>query len=423
MTNSYDTKQSVSLEITTSQCFEKTSVDLVLDPGTTDVYLPHVVEAGSELAEEEIVTYALRQHKKEVYTTSATVKMRDHPRFCLEAVRGPPVDFTEHFVRTIRVVNNATVALPATATVSISHTACFQPACVLVGAELAPGASVLVDVPHRPLSDDLNLATIEEYTTYTLKANGIVLATLPYRARMYEYSRYLMRYRPSSGGPIRILLSGRAGMGKTSFVRTVCSALSPGDQVLCNVVPVAPTATSGTKSYKLYRCGDALPFAILFDPWGHQPSNYMHDEYSMMIDGLIQPDSHMDHPILEEEAKNRIHSIVLFVAAGNQGVDREEGMVAQAVVKGQNPTTVMSLCESQLNREELKAFRRNPNQLPDHLEVKRKAISALCPGAVLQVAPYVGDQTVKSFEADRLTFRILEQALHAGKSFQQFHAE
>lgn len=387
-----------------------------------DVFLPHVIEAGSELVEEEIVTYALRQHKTELCSTSATVKMSDHSRFCLEAERGPPVDFTQGFVRRIRVVNNATVPLPATATLSISRTACFQPVRVLVG-ELAPGASVVVDVPHRPLSDDLNLAVIEEFTSYALKAGSLVLVTLMYRARMYEYSRYLMRYQPSNGGLVRILLCGKAGMGKTSFVRAVCSALSPGDRVLCNVVAVAPTGATGTRTYDLYRCGDALPFAILFDPWGHQPANYTHGEYSKMIDGLVQPGSHMEHPVEEEEAKNKIHSIVLFVAASNQGLDREEGIVAQALAKGQNPTTVMSLCESQLTEDEVKAFRRNPNHLPDHLEAKRRAISALCPGAVLQVAPYVGDETTKTFERDRLTLRILEHALHAGRSFQQFHAE
>lgn len=405
-----------------SQCYERTSVDVELGPGEKKtVYLPHVIKAGFELEEEDVVTYVLRQHNTTLCTTSAAVRMSDHTQFYLEAVRGPPVDFTQGFVRQIRVVNNATVPLPATATLSISRTACFQPVSVLVGA-LAPGASVLVDVPHRPARDDLNLSSIEEFTVYALKVNSLVLATLRYRATMYEYSRYLMRYQPSSGGFIRILLSGKAGMGKTSFVRAVCSALSPGDQVLCNVVPVAPTGTTGTRTYNMYHCGDVLPFAILFDPWGHQPANYTHDEYLKMIDGVVQPGSHMERPV-EEEAKNKIHSIMLFVAASNQGLDREEGIVTQALGKGQNPTTVMTLCESQLTEDEVKAFREDPNQLPPHLEAKRKAISLLCAGAVLQVAPYVGDETTKTFARDRLTLRVLEHALHAGKSFQQYHSE
>lgn len=405
-----------------SECFENASVDLELGPGPMDVFLPHTVKAGSEFVEEEIVTYALVQNQSAIATTSAQVKIRDHSRFCLEAERGPSVDFTQHFTRRIRVVNNATLPLPATATVSITRTACFQPACVLVGA-LAPGASVVVDVPHRPLGDP-SLATIEEYTSYSLKNGGLILATLRYRARMHEYARYLMRYQPSNGGPIRILLCGKAGMGKTSFVRALCSALAPGDLVLCNVVPVAPTGTTGTKTYNLYRCGDILPFAILFDPWGHQPANYEHDEYPMMIDGFVQPGSHMDRPTAEEEAKHKIHSIILFVAADNAGLDRERGIVAQALAKGQNPTIVMSLCESQLEHDtDVKAFRENPNQLPDALEVKRKAISGLCPGAVLQVAPYVADETTKIFERDRLSLRVLEHALHAGRSFQQYNAQ
>lgn len=412
------------LEIKTSELFETASVELEIEANSeTTVSLPHVPRAGSALVAEEIVTYALLQRENELCTTSATVTIRDHSHFCLEPERGPPIDFTQPFGRKIRVINNSTAPLPATATLSISRTACFQPISVVVGGEIAAGESRVVEVPHRPATD-ISLATIEECTSYTLKIRGLFLATIEYRARMYEYSAYLLRYRPSDGGPIRVLLFGRVGNGKTSFVRALFSALDPGGFVLCNLVPVAPTATTGTKNYEIYRCGEALPFVVLFDPWGHQPANYLNNECGKMIEGRVQPGSHMDRLIDEEESKNKIHSVVLFVSASSPGVDREIGIVAQALAKGHNPTIVMSLCESQLRtNEDVKKFRENPNALPDQLEVKRKALCALGPGAVLQVAPYVEDETTKVFERDRLSLRVLEQALHAGKSFQQFHPD
>lgn len=423
VTNLTKSKQGgLVLMIKTSQLYERASVNIVsLQPNQAlSVSLPHVPQAGSELAEEEIVTYALLQDRKEQCTTSATVRMLDHSRFSITAEQGDPVDFTKTFVRRFIVHNNSSVALPATATLGISRTTCFQLVSVTIG-EVASGGSKVVDVPHRPLNGDISLETVEECTSYTLRHQGVILATIDRRARMYEYSAFLLRYQPSNGKPTRVLLCGRAGLGKTSFVRSVCSALDPDDAVLCNLVPISAAGNTGTDSYHLYPCGPAVPFAFLYDTWGHQPENYKGNEYLNMIDGVVEPGSLMDKPTEAKEANHKIHSIVLFVGANNQGLEREAGIVTQALKREQNPTIVMSLCETQLDLPDVVKFRKNPNQLPKDLEDKLKRISSLCPAAVLHVAPYVGSETSKIFERDRLTLRVLASALHAGKTFQQFH--
>lgn len=224
------------LRIKNSQFFEHAVVDFELEPRAEKVILlPHIVRPGSVLQDEENVVYALTQRNSEQCTTTATVRLREHSPFNIESEQSIPVDFTRPFMRTFKIHNSSSVTLPATTMLVIISTTCFQPASIVVG-EILPSKTKTVTLEHQLADEKTNLETVEECTSYALKYNGIILKEFIRRASMYEYSGYLTRYEPSNGASIRILLFGVFGSGKSSFVNSVCTALSPGDLVLAVAV-------------------------------------------------------------------------------------------------------------------------------------------------------------------------------------------
>lgn len=411
----------------TSHFFERTKVDFELDGGATKVVLlPHNIRPGCELEDEEVVHYAVTLNRKEHCTISTTVRLRDHSLFSIESTQGDPVDFTKPFTRQFTIRNSSSISLPASATLVIAGTACFQPAFVTVG-EMLSGAIKTVTLEHRLADEKTNLETIEECTSYALKYNGIVLKEFTRRASMYEYSGYLAKYQPSNGESIRILLCGVFGSGKSSLICSICTALSPGDLVLTNVAPISPFGGHGTTTFSKFSCGSALPFVYLVDTWGKTEINYSQHELLAMLDGIMKEGASMDNPELEDDAegkRNKIHSVLMLVPAANLNFECEKAMLKQALTKKYNATVLMSKCDTQLDeaKGEMAEFRANPNASLPVLEAKRATIGvAVGTGAVLRVSPYLLSETTKSFERDRLTLRILELALNAGKGFQTYN--
>lgn len=429
LTNTTKQKLAGVLQFKTSQFFEQSRVDFELEGGATKVVLlPHNIRSGCELEDEEVVHYVVTLNRKEDCTISTTVRLRDHSLFSIESEQGAPVDFTKAFTRQFTIRNSSSITLPASATLMIAGTACFQPAFVIVG-EMLSGATKTVTLEHRPEDEKkINLETIEECTSYALKYNGIILKEFTRRARMYEYSGYLARYQPSNGAFIRILVCGVFGSGKSSVICSICTALSPDDLVLTNVAPISPFGGHGTTTFGTFPCGPALPFVLLVDTWGKTEINYAQQELLAMLDGIMKEGASMDNPEMEDDAegkRNKIHSVLMLVPAANLNLDCERAMLKQALTKKYNATVLMSKCDMQLDeaKGETAEFRANPNTPLAVLEAKKATIgAAVGTSAVLRVAPYLLSETTKIFERDRLTLRILELALNAGKGFQTYNA-
>lgn len=419
------TKQTLAgvLEFKTTRLFEQARVDFELVGEEAKVFLlPHNIRSGCELEDEEVVHYVATVNRKECCTINATVRLRDHSPFSIESEQGTPVDFTKPFTRKFIIRNSSSITLPASTILVIAGTACFQPAFVAIG-EILSGAIKTVTLEHRLDDEKTNLETIEECTSYALKCNGIVLKEFTRRASMYEYSGYLARYQPSNGGFVRILLCGVFGSGKSSFVNSVCTALDSGDLVLTNVAPVSPFGVHGTTTFGTFACGPAMPFVLLVDTWGKTEINYAQHELLAMLDGIMKEGASMEKPEMEDDAegkRNKIHSVLMLVPAASLHFECEKAMLKQALAKKYNATVLMSKCDTQLeDAKELADFRANPNAPLPVLEARKATIgAAVGTGAVLRVAPYLLSDTTKSFERDRLSLRILELALNAGKNFQ-----
>jgi len=285
-TNEASLPADTNLCIYRSQFFHPDSVPVGEMPSqaTKHVNLPHRVMLGHELEFEEKTVYALVVGDRVLREVPISVKMSEHASFVIDPVPGGPINFAEQFPRFFIIRNSTSVTLPA-AILSILATGCFQPSSVPIE-QVLPGGEKRVELPHR-VNPGINLSSIEEKTTYALTVNGVIVKEMTRVASMYEYSGFLAQPRTPVDTVFQILCFGATGGGKSSFILSLFSALSPSPAILYGLARVSGQRGHCTRELGKYIPGAVLRQVVLWDTWGLSATQYQENEVARLVAGEI----------------------------------------------------------------------------------------------------------------------------------------
>jgi predicted GTPase len=157
----------------------------------------------------------------------------------------------------------------------------------------------------------------------------------------------------ASHEPLNILIYGAMGGGKSSFIQTCLTMLSPNDKPLQFVTSVGGTGAHGSKNLRMHD----LPGlnCKLWDTWGLNNKTYKENELQIIVQGLlpdnwsmtdVKPDAATMVRGFKTKAMRRQHAVLFFLTQGTlmaeddmQGAKRQFGKISNM---GLNPIVVIA---------------------------------------------------------------------------------
>jgi len=227
--------------------------------------------------------------------------------------------------------------------------------------------------------------------------------------------------------PINILFFGLAGSTKSSFINGVSTLLSDSDEIK-NPAAAGGNSKHITTSLVRYKSETYLPESNihLWDTWGLTNQTYKGEELGMIINGQVPSNWEMGDVLSAQNGEiqkykdnanmRAINAILFFVpqaALGDPSLEPVRKSLqfyfAELVTKYRfNPIVVITRVD-EINNQ----IRSNPNCVyPDLEQLRERAAKLLNIGVrnVFLLINYCTERT-KSFEIDRMTFEILNEAI------------
>jgi len=129
-------------------------------------------------------------------------------------------------------------------------------------------------------------------------------------------TEFIRDYKPQGKEVVNLLFFGLSGVGKSSFINLLLSILSP--SVVSTGSGAKPRLIDATKTetvkYARYKLTNRI---YLWDTFGYNPNNsgYSKNEFDQMLDGMIDPGTHMDsfHANPEAKAANEIDGVIFVI--------------------------------------------------------------------------------------------------------------
>lgn len=274
--------------------------------------------------------------------------------------------------------------------------------------------------------------------SYVLTEGSKTLTTCLYSKRVSCFTGGLAKYRPTAktgADAINILLFGFAGSGKSSFLASITSTLSPGNDVLQGVCPIGSTSEHGTTTLRKYPMPGLN--VNLWDTWGLTPDTYNGGELTAIVQGLLPGNWEMGEVLCGKTdvltrarasaAKRRMHAVLVFLPCASMQDDTEMAslrvLLNDVKKAGLSPIFLLARSDEQVKQENQAKFRSNPNAsgFPELEAMKKLAVSKInVPMARVHYSvPYTAELK-KTFEIDRLLFKTFELALKSADSFMEF---
>lgn len=245
---------------------------------------------------------------------------------------------------------------------------------------------------------------------------------------MCDYVGTLRSFEPPNVGAetpnfINVLLFGLSGATKSSFINSILTLLSAGqDEIVQNAVAGGQPGhvTKELKPYPL-SLGEAQLKIRLWDTWGLTLKNYAGEELPFILRGDLPPDFAMDADLesIRGQVKNsflrRIHSVIVFIPVAvlsdpmaqnfRQSMCSHIGTLREFDLE---PIIILSKVDEVNNR-----VRSAPNIKYPDLEQHRQRAAKLFGVSISNVLYGINyfSKSRRNFEIDRLNYITLEKAL------------
>jgi hypothetical protein len=217
----------------------------------------------------------------------------------------------------------------------------------------------------------------------------------------------------------KVCLFGLAGAGKSAFVNAVLTLASSGMSVV-ETAGVGGCARHNTRQLATYTI-DGENFALV-DTWGLTLTTYLNDDLENVVDGVFPRnwgmdmiyDQHQGHPRQRQHqararrARHPLHDHPQR-ARQERRVRAHQGQLRPAAGQGRaQPLVLISKVD-----EIVPAFRSNPlGDYPEVRALKQKVTDLLgIPENRVYAVVNYKDESERSFQIDRNTYRIVEHAL------------
>jgi GTPase Era involved in 16S rRNA processing len=218
----------------------------------------------------------------------------------------------------------------------------------------------------------------------------------------------------------KVCLFGLAGAGKSAFVNAVLTLASSGMSVV-ETAGVGGCARHNTRQLATYTI-DGENFALV-DTWGLTLTTYLNDDLENVVDGVFPRNWGMDM-IYDQHAKairdnastrpERAVHVILFMITHSALDKNDECELIKANYArlqdkaARNPLVLISKVD-----EIVPAFRSNPlGDYPEVRALKQKVTDLLgIPENRVYAVVNYKDESERSFQIDRNTYRIVEHAL------------
>jgi len=360
------------------------------------------------------------------------------PKLVVELYEWPRVRPGENFTMRFNIRNEDSVDFKGGRLFVLSD-AFFQPSSDKIppvkgfGPEKSFSVEVHVNtIPIRSIPSVVN-CEIGEYINPGRDESTRKIQTFPYRLRMAFFTKGLVDETvPSSD--INVLFFGLAGATKSSFGNAIATLLSGNDRIMVpfSVGGNARHATLNLVRHKLDQYYPGVKVNI-WDTWGLTPETYQGNELEMILEGKLPDGWEMKDSIeqnaaaladfIRDKAARKIHSIIFFIpqaALSDPNMEKLRRTIAvfftQLVHFGINPLILVTKVD-----EVNTAVRGNPcGEYKDLEQLREKAAKLLNvgPNNIYYNINYFRELE-KTFEIDRMTFQILNEAVHRGKDVQQ----
>lgn len=349
------------------------------------------------------------------------------------------VTIGENFSQKIQIRNLRSIPIGADSKLWLNATSCFAKSNVSVG-EVPAGGSVDVYLEHRWLANAC-IDTLCPSCSYVLTDGASTVAQFTSENRVNRFIGGLKKYRPTAGAraeSTNILFFGPAGAGKSSFMTSMISLLSPGDDVQQGVCPIGATSEHGTTTLRRYPVPEL--HVNLWDTWGLTPNTYTGGELAAIVEGSIPNGWEMGTAFSERPGEinraratattRRMHAVLVFLPCASLRDDTEMAslrvLLNDVKKSGLSPIFLLARADEQVKPENQANFRNNPNAT-GHAELealKKLAVSKINVqmARIHYAVPYCAELK-KTFEIDRLLFKILELALKSADSYMAFQLQ
>jgi len=222
------------------------------------------------------------------------------------------------------------------------------------------------------------------------------------------------------GKNFNILLFGPQSSGKSSLIQTILTMLNEGTEILTGVLPVACTALHCSIALRKipFKKGDCTGF--FWDTWGLSRNDYLNGELSQLIKGKCQDGQKISDPLKlnDEKESTEMDAVIFMVSYGLDDVELGllSGQVRLVLDLGMTPIVVISQVDADKSANIVSHHDHKNFQLKKELVHQRLKISEM------MIFPSVSyrRETTRSFEIDRLAYKILQFALKHAHQKRQF---
>jgi len=225
-----------------------------------------------------------------------------------------------------------------------------------------------------------------------------------------------------------ILIFGPAGSGKSSFIQTIFTMLSEEDSIVTGVCPVGGGAGHVTTTLRKIDLPDGM--GGLWDTWGLTSDQYLHEELSLIVKGVLPSEWEMtdginkiDKKMIQTAQFRQIDAVIIMVPVGTLADQSELSNLKAQIQKiiGLRLNPILLLAQADTVDKEVRS---NPNRFSLEIEkIKQQVAEAFSvpPMMIFPCVPYRVEEK-RSFEIDKLAYKILQIALNNAASKRMFDA-